>query len=232
MNKAAFIFILFTSAIVASCGSTEDNVAAPTSSDTIVADLVAPVDEPNVSTEKRDLLTTLVGDYSLVGAEGFAGANTIYDYSLVDGQWEASGSSIVQGMREAYDLELSENDIRKLASAKIIVADDLSVSYSCDGINYFTTPFKENGMEYMLSKPASEFISAMPDTMDANSIFIDGNLYLYAQDEVPPAQIEPIDIMQVFADAALITCDTASSTFALTLFYAHCCDHSTYVFSK
>lgn len=233
MLKANLLPIFLIAIFFVACGSDGNNTELGT--DNSSADSIAsteneqPIEEAE-SSKKKELLASLIGEHSLESVSGFTGANTMMDYYIVDGKWTAGGSSNVGGMREGFDLELTDADIQKLSTAKIIVKEDLSVVYSCNGKTYFDIPFKEDGMEYLLDKPSENYYSALPENVDANSTFVNGILYLLAQNVAQEQLMNEIDIMQLMADAVVISYNQEAGEFSMSLFYAECCDNSIYTF--
>ena len=182
------------------------------------------------TSKKKALLTELVGEYSLHSISGAMGANSLVDYNVVNGEWKASGSSIAQGMREGYEIELSADDIQKLKTSKIIVADDLTVSFVCNNKTYFKAPFSDDGMTYKLKKKAEDFSFQIPKELTPASTFIKDVLYVYAQDNIPSKDIQDVDFVGVEADAVLISYLQKSQNFEVSVFFGECCSNAIYTF--
>lgn len=51
---------------------------------------------------------------------------------------------------------------------KIVVAQDLSVSLNFNGKKYFTSQYKENGMELLLSKSPNAY-SSLPEKLNISA---------------------------------------------------------------
>jgi len=190
---------------------------------------VQKADEP--LSKKKELLTSLIGDSKLVSIEALTGANGMVDYSKENNNWIATGSSTSEGMRESYDIEMSNSDIKKLNSMKINVSNDLTVSIICNGKTFFLTPFKEDAMEYHFKRTPKEYSDVNPK-LNKNTTFIGNDLYLFARDYIPNNQIEILDIVGVMADVATISYSTEAKEFTLNLFYGECCDFSSFKFKK
>jgi len=180
---------------------------------------------------KSELLAGLVGEYQLSSAYGSAGANTMYDYQKIGNVWAVSGSSISAGVREGFELEVTDDEINRLNTMKIIVHDDYSVSLECEGETLIEVPYKNDGMKYMLHNSAEDYIM-LPEGISEDFTFDSDYLYFYAQDELPEDITSVIDIMQIFGDVAIIRYDIAIGQFELFLFYGECCDASSYYFSS
>ena len=233
MKYYHFLIAAIAVLIIACDGNAEEeqeregiNSDTLTVTDTI---LDTPISEDD-SEDKAALLQSLVGEYYLESISGFAGANTMMDYYLEDETWAASGSSNNGGQREGYDIELSSDDLERLASAKIVVSSDLSVHYSCKGVSYFKAPFQADRMTYKLQGAPEDFIMGVPEGLEASTTFLEGSLMLYAEDNIPEEKMKPIDIAEVWADAVVIGYDLVDSAFVMSLFYGDCCDNSTYTF--
>jgi hypothetical protein len=223
-----------------SCNPPESGTPPASGQNPVESEASDPGSEPSPEAEvakkaapmskKKELLTSLVGEYQLESISGAMGANTMVDYNLVEGKWAASGSSNNGGMREGYNIELTEKDLNKLATATIKVAEDLTVTYSCAGKPYFTLPYKENGLEFRLSKSLEDYILGVPKGLTPNSTILEGDLYLLAKDGIAADELKEIDMLEVGADAAVLSYNLQAKEFELTLFYADCCDNSVYTF--
>ena len=226
MKKSITILgaIIVVSLINVGCGSEPTNKDA--NENTTTEQAVA--NEP--MSKKKELMTKLIGEHSLKSISGFMGANTMVDYLLENGKWSASGSSNSGGMREGYDVTISKKDLEKLKSMKIVVAENLSVSFLCDGKSYFETPFKEDGMNYLLEKAPKDFNSDVPKNLESSTTFLDNYLFFYAKDKVAEGDIKFSEFVGVMADAVMLKYNTTTNEFELVLFYGDCCDSSTYLF--
>jgi hypothetical protein len=187
--------------------------------------------ESEPMSEKKELLSSLIGEHPLQSISGFMGANTMVDYIKENGKWSASGSSLSAGMREPFDINLSQAYLKSLNSMKIKVGDDLSVSLLCNGKEYFKTPFIENGLGYYLKKSPKDYSSGMSEKLTPESTFLDESLYLYAKDFISENEMNKINVAEVMADAVVITYNTKSKQFEMNLFLGECCDNATYVFN-
>jgi len=154
------------------------------------------------------------------------------DYVIINEEWNANGSSNNGGIREGYAIELSDDDLQKLNSMKVVVDQDLTVSVECNNISYISVPFQEGGLTYLLDKSPKDFIIGVPENLTKSTTFLDGQLYLFAKDNFPESDIAPIDITGGFSDAAVLSCDSITGEFELVLFYADCCDNSIYTFVR
>lgn len=220
-------YSLFLSSFILSCGNASSDDQNLNGEDTLLSETIDTLTEIS---EKRALLTELVGEHELVSISGFMGANTMVDYYTEDGQWKATGSSIEDGMREGYEIELTQQDLDKLKSAKIVVAENLTFYYACEGNQYFKSAYNDTGMDFQLKISPADYISTIPENLEPTTTFIDHYLYLFAKDHFGEGTLEVIDIAQVWADAALLTYNSTSKQFELSLFYGECCDNSTYYF--
>lgn len=223
MKKIFFIPIL---CVLTACGNSDSQES--TSGDSS-DEILKTTENSDPVSEKETLLRSLVGEHKLISVSALTGANTMIEYTLDEGTWSAAGSSNVGGMREGYDLELSQHDLDRLNSAKIVVTSDLTVYFSCMDKQYFNTPFDAEGMTYLLKTPAQDFYGMVPEALEAETTFLNDYLYLYAEDQIDEELIGAIDVVEVFADAVIVACSSAGQ-FEMSLFYGDCCDQSTYVF--
>lgn len=228
MKKITTYFAMFcVAAIFSSCNSESTQKKEQKSVESVDSDTITTVEKIELS-EKKQLLTDLIGEHSLVSISGAMGANTMVDYYKEKGVWTASGSSIYQAMREPFDIDLTGEDLQKLKTMKIVVSPDLTVSLVCAGKTYFKAPFKEDGFTNLLKKSPADY--SLPSQLKSSSTFIGDNLYIYAKDMISEAEISAIDIAQVAADVAVLTYDKKTKEFTLSQFYGECCDNSTYIF--
>jgi len=229
------IFFVSLSLILVFCKSEqtishEETIEAPielTISNPDEQDLETTVKEE--MSAKKSTLNDLIGEYKLVSIEGFAGANTMMDYFIQKGKWVASGSSISDGMRESYDIDISKAELVSLQTMKIVVAGDLSVTLFCENKAYFKAAFQEDGMTYLLKNTPKDYIN-MEESLKKTTVFIDEYLYLYAKDNLIETEISPLDIAGVNADVVVIKYNTKTKQFEMVLFYGDCCDSSSYIF--
>ena len=179
---------------------------------------------------KKLILSEGIGEYKLNSISSLMGMNSLLDHQIENDKWIASGSSNSGGMREGYDIDLSEDDLAKLNSMSIIISNDLTLSLSCNGTTFFNTPFKEDGMSYFLNKAPSEYSSYMSENLTENNTIIDEYLYLYAKDKIAEADLEFLQFVGILADAAVLKYNTKTKEFELTIFYGECCDNATFIF--
>lgn len=236
MKKTLLFSTLATFLLIASCGaespsddsnetSTEQNSETTSDDETSSDD-----SEKQEMSRKKELLTSLIGDHNLTYVEGVTGANTMVEYTIHDALWSGSGSSNVGGTREAFPIELSNEDQKQINSMNISVADDLTVTFSCGGKDYFSVPFAEDEMSFILMRPVENFYSVIPEGLKESTTFINNDLYLYANDGFAVNELTGADILEIDADAAMLIYDETSKSFELSLFYGECCDTGIYTF--
>ncbi len=228
MKVVKYTFAVVCALTIFSCAGDNDSTSNETSSNEDVTDSVL-VEETEIDEKKENLLRSLIGEHKLVSISGFTGANTMMDYWVENEEWTASGSSISGGMREGYDIELTEETIKKLNSAKMVVTDDLEVYYYCAGNQYFNSAFNPSGMNYKVKGDPKDYITGIPDSLTSNTTFLGEELFIYAEDQIEESIIKPIDIADVWADAVTITVNSEKSL-TMYLFYGDCCDGAFYTF--
>jgi hypothetical protein len=224
------ILILITALFITSCGDSNEKNEDSSNQDTLSVNSSDQIANNPAFDKKEELLSSLIGEHYLVSISANLGANTMDEYYLEDETWTAGGSANSGGERDGYDIDLSEDDLQKLKTAKIVVTEELEVYFSCDGETYFSSPFNATGMNYLLRGTPEDFIMGIPENLDPSTLFIDGYLFIYAKDQILESEISEIDIAGVYADAATIVYDEETATFSMDLFYGDCCDFSTYTF--
>ena len=182
--------------------------------------------------EKQALLIDLQGKHPLSSISGFSGANTMYDYLQEGNRWVAEGSSIHQGRREPFDIEIDTEDVFVLQGLQISVQKDLSVDVMVNDTSIISIPFDPGGMRIELSQKPEAYIMGVPDSLSPSTTLINDVLYLATKDEVEENILTPIDLVIGIADAYTLAYNVLENQFELTLFYADCCDNAIYVFKN
>lgn len=233
MKKVFYLSLILSASIIYSC-------AADLSSGKDIAEATidlqkegSDVDSSSAQVEmsrKKELLTSLIGDHNLDYIEGLMGANTMVEYIIHDAVWSASSSSNVGGEREVYPMALSNEDQKQINSMNISVAENLTVTFSCGGKDYFSVPFAEDEMSFILMRPVENFDSVIPEALKESTTFINNDLYLYVNDGFAVNELSGADILEIEADAAMLSYNETSKSFELSLFYGECCDTGIYKF--
>ena len=182
-----------------------------------------------LSKKKTDLIA-LKGEHPLQSISGTSGANTMIDFYQEKGKWTASGSSIMEGMREPFDIPLSKDDLNKLKTMRMVVSDDLSVTLFCGNKEFFKAPFQEEGFSYFIKNSPQKYSSYMSENLKPNSTYLDEYLYFFAKDHLKESEVEFLNIGGILADGVVVKYNTKSKEFELVLFYGDCCDQATYTF--
>lgn len=182
--------------------------------------------------EKQALLIDLQGKHPLSSISGFAGANTMYDYLKKEDTWFAEGSSIHQGRREAFDIDLGPPEYAILNGLQVFVKNNLSVEILVGDTSILNIPFNPNGAFIHLSGNTEDYVLRIPDTLSSSSTIIDDELYIAVEDEVSHAKLSPIDLVIGNSDSYKLTYNLIENKFELTLFYADCCDNAIYIFKN
>lgn len=166
---------------------------------------------------KRKLLTSLVGTHQLSAISASSGANTLLDFYKENGKWKADGSSIHEGTREGFDIELIQDDYDKLASYAITVQADLTVVISCKNKPYFTIPFNDNGMLFDLNT-ANDYL-ILPPNLSETTTFQADKLFLFATDKIAEAVSSELTVNEMYiGNAAYFLYDSKEKTFELFFF--------------
>ena len=182
--------------------------------------------------QKQAILIDLQGKHSLNSISALSGANILYDYTKNDGEWLIEGSSIHQGRREAFEIELSEKDLLALNTLEVIVQEDQTCELVYNGEIVFKVPFDGTRLSYQLAQAPEDYITGIPDSLNQKTTLLNDKLYVAVKDEVPQSLLEDIDIVIRSADAYTLAYNNDAHQFELTLFYAACCDNATYIFKN
>ena len=182
---------------------------------------------------KEELLKSIVGQYDLNGISAFMGANTMVDYYKMKGLWKGSYSMLMGGRRESEGIKISPDVLKKLKTMKIKVNPDLSIVFSCNEIPIATIPFKADGMAYELNGTYDENSREELSKLRPGLTFKDGELFLYAKDNLDETVLEPWDIADVVPNTILISYKLKDKTFDVFLCESELgMGSSTYTFSK
>lgn len=188
------------------------------------------VQKEKLLSKKEIILNELMGRHKLVSISGFAGANTMIDYFIEKNKWIANGSSIFEGMREPFDIDLNPTTLKKLNSFIIEINTDLSLALKLDGKTYLNVPFIDEGMAYQIHHTKNDYSSYISSSVDSHTTIYDGYLYLYVNDKMSEKTLSNLDIIEVMANAMILKFNLKKKEFELNLFFADCCDASTYIF--
>ena len=229
MKKTIFASILIYSFSLVSCGPSEKEGPSSTKSEPEEQVDENSPEEAEEMSRKKELLNSLVGIHTLESIEGLMGVNTMVDYSIHDAVWLASGSSNSGGTREAYPIELTNEDQKDINSLQISVSEDLTITFSASGKKCFSVPFSEE-LKLSLKKPVGDYNSVITDKISSATTFINEDLYLFAKDGFDEGALTGADILDIGADAVMLTYNESSKSFELSIFYADCCDAGIYTF--
>ena len=225
-----------TSAVVvvcAACGPQQTTSAAPVP--TIDLREQPPRTTPletDKPSKKRALLSRLVGTHSLYRITGLAGANAMFDYNHQGGGWDAGGSSIEQGERVPHDIKLNPDDLDRLNSMALTIAEDLSATLTVEGDPVLAISYREHGLDYQLSEDIQAYDNPLLQGLSAKTTFHNGSLYLLLKDELSESQQARMTFDGVYGDAAMVTYDVNSKELLLEIFNTSCCDQSTFFFRR
>ena len=115
-NKFSKFLILLFLSLTISCGnsiSKEKNDTIEVSNTTLKNDTLVE-QESEIVSEKKKILQNLIGEHSLTLISGTSGANAMSDYVFEKVKWVATGSSIYQAMRQGYDIDISDENLKKV----------------------------------------------------------------------------------------------------------------------
>ncbi|MCH2044035.1 MAG: hypothetical protein MK212_07805 [Saprospiraceae bacterium] len=247
MRKLFSLSLIFFTFILVSCSSdttnqnSTDKDNAENNNVTTAANNNTPTGEatnnntavaaPETDSKKKALLKKMIGTHKLKAIEGLSGVNTMMEYNLNDGKWSASESSNVGGEREAYDIELSADQLSLLNTMQLTVKDDLTIVLSSKDTDHFSVTYQEKGMAYKAQGEISG--GSIPKELNAETDFFgdSGNLYLYLKAGTED-DVKSINITEIFADAVALNVDGSTGNFVLTVFNSECCDEASYTFKK
>jgi len=112
---------------------------------------------------KREILTQAVGTYALNRVSGEGGANAMWDSWRDRGGWESNVSSIDQAQREASDVTLTREDLRRLNSMNVTVDTTLTTRLTVDGKVLLSVPYREAGMQYEIALSHDSVVEKRPE---------------------------------------------------------------------
>jgi hypothetical protein len=241
MNRLYIIYLILL--CCQACGSSEEPniVNQPDNKTKSTNDSVRSLQDSLAKTEalpavqikgkKGKVLKSCIGLYQLRSIEASVGANGMMDYVKEANQWVAKGSSISDGMRESYDINLDKKTISSLNNLQIEVDNNLNIKILVQNKVAYEIPYQENELDFHLKKNGEYYIS-LPDNLTKSSTFSGSFLYLLASDEVGKSLFKKLDILEIYANVIVLRYNQKEAQFELNLFYGECCDNSFYYFSK
>ena len=146
-------FLLFDDQVAINCQDKNENwiyVSYKNSKGTITRGYIKKADLKNVQSNNlstKEILSKLVGEHYLESISGFAGASALFDYLKKNGKWTASGSSNNGGMREAYKITISAQDLSRLNTMKLVLNPDFSAQLYVGNKLIITAPFTDNNVD-------------------------------------------------------------------------------------
>lgn len=179
---------------------------------------------------KQKLLDSLKGDYYLESISGSLGANTMIDFWKENGRWSSNESSIVDGQRDGYLVELPAEKAMALDALKITVADDLTLVISCITGEIQKIPFNPDGLLWSVSSPWSEFQSTVPKEVNAQTTFADDKLYLFVSSLYSDEKFSCLNGDGFMVDSVVLYYDLKDKKFVIQLFDSNCCSSVQYIF--
>ena len=181
---------------------------------------------------KEEVLKSIVGQYELNDISASMGANTMVDYYKMKGLWKGTYSMLMGGRRESEGIKISPDVLKKLKTMKIKVNPDLSIVFSCNEIPIATIPFKADGMVYEMTGSYNVSSQGELSQLQPELTFQDGQLFLYAKDNLDETVLEPYDIADVLPNTILISYELKDKTFNVILCESEGMGYSTYTFKK
>ncbi|MDP9651650.1 hypothetical protein [Paraburkholderia caledonica] len=182
---------------------------------------------------KREILTQAVGTYALDRVSGEGGANAMWDSWRDRGGWESKVSSIYQAQREASDVTLTREDLRRLNSMNVTVDTTLTTRLTVDGKVLLSVPYREAGMQYEIALSHDSVVENDLKKLSPATTVRDEHLYLLARDAIDfvPAMSGsylPDDAV----DIATVRYSVVGKTFELYLRDGQCCGGTVFTFRR
>ena len=146
-------FLVFGDQVAINCQDKNENwiyISYKNSKGTITRGYIKKADLENVQSNNlstKEILSKLVGEHYLESISGFAGASALFDYLKKNGKWTASGSSNNGGMREAYKITISAQDLSRLNTMKLVLNPDFSAQLYVGNKLIITAPFTDNNVD-------------------------------------------------------------------------------------
>lgn len=186
---------------------------------------------------KKRIIKRAVGIYHLNNISGFAGANSLSDTYKENGHWVSTSSSIEEGMREAYDNDLTKNDLGLLNSARIEVDSTLTIRMMLGNEEILKTNYVPNGMDYQITDTSETAIDrVLMDSklknISAKTIFVKGEILLLADEKINLEKQINASFYLLLFDHLLLAYNIAEDSFELNFFIGTLGDNDTWHFLK
>ena len=190
----------------------------------------------NLNKSKKEILQSLFGESQLMSISGLMGANTMisieHTFTPVVDKWTGiASSSAMTGSREAFDMEITAQQVTILNSCRIVVQKDLSVYLTVNNKKILTVPFSENSMFLSLKKPLSE-IAYLPSAIDQNTTFVDNYMYLALTDKFDSTFSVLAEIPGVVSDVLLLRYNVETKQFEIVVAGYESIGTATFVFNR
>jgi hypothetical protein len=108
----------------------------------------------------------------------------------------------------------------------------LSIVFSCNEIPIATIPFKADGMVYEMTGSYNVSSQGELSQLQPELTFQDGQLFLYAKDNLDETVLGPYDIANVLPNAIFISYVLKDKTFDVVMCESETMGLSTYTFKK
>jgi hypothetical protein len=153
---------------------------------------------------KRETLQALVGTHQLYDISGLMGANSMVDYNKVNGKWKGFFSMIMSGMRNGESIKIQPEALVRLNTMELVVKPDLSIDFNCNKRTLFSIPYLENGMVLEMNNKYDENSPHDLFLFKSDLTFKNGNLYLFANDNIDLAKLEPLKFEYLESDVRTV----------------------------
>lgn len=108
----------------------------------------------------------------------------MWDTSRDRGRWQSNVSSLEQARREASDVTLTREDLRRLDRMTVSVDTSLTTRLSVDGKVLLSIPYRKAGMQYEISLSHDNVVEHNLKKLSPATTVQDEYLYLLAGDAI------------------------------------------------
>ena len=190
-------------------------------------------DSSSPFSSKKQILSFLVGEYSLDNISGLMGGNTLFDtYRNEQDNWASNYSVNEQGTREVYEDKLLQSDRDLLGNLRIYVDSNLNITLKSGSKIIFSSKFIEKGMDYKIVKPNDSELNEDISSLNPSSIFQDERLLIYARNGVELDSNLHGNFHIVTSDIIILSYNLFDAVFELYITANECCDNNSLIFKK
>jgi hypothetical protein len=187
--------------------------------------------------DKRNILENAVGIYKLSSISAFCCANSMADYTKNAGSWDATGSAISDGRREAYDDSFISKRDQNLLSAFTLKVDQSLAIHLFSGKHLIVDLPYVSGTTFSVQNITQEEdkLNNIGRIFKYEGInpFVGNMVHIATTDEFKLLPLVPAPLQELSSRHAIsVDYNPSAMQFEITIISEQCCDNATLYLSK